>query len=355
MKNIQKTGLLTLALGAGLGLTTTVTNAQAAPAPQIYLNNQVLRTEVSPINQNGRVLVPMRDIFENLGATVNYYPLNQSIVATKGSTVIKMALGSSKAMVNNLPVSLDQPARAYYGRTLVPLRFVSEAMGANVNYNANTRVVMINGQGTMSGGNAQVAGVRQISIPADTVVPVSLDQALSSETARVGETFTASVVSDRPGDSEFPSGTRIEGKVTQVQRKDGGEPGVLELGFTGATLPDGSHVNLNGALISMDNDSVKTTNGRVVAVGQRDKNDTLKVIGIGAAGGYAIGRLLKKNGTVAALLGAAGGYLYDKSKGSKAGEAKLAAGSKFGVRLKNGISYRDTTGYASERANYVKL
>ena len=354
--NIQTTGILTLALGAGLGMA-----AQAqAPAPQIYLNNQVLQTEVSPVQQNGRVLVPMRNIFENLGATVNYNDLNQSITATKGDTVVRMAMGSRNATVNGLPYKLDVPAKAYYGRTLVPLRFVSEAMGAKVNYNANTRVVMIAGKGysggnDMSGGNSQVAGVRQISIPAESVIPVTLDQELSSANAYVGQTFSASVVSDRPGDSEFPQGTKILGRVSQVQKKTGGEPGVLELQFTGARLPNNSQVNLNGSLISMDNDSVKTVGGRVVAQGGKGKNDSLKVLGVGAGAGFVIGKLLKKNSAVTALLGAAGGYLYNKSKGDKGAEARLAAGSKFGVRLNNGVSYRDTTGYASERANYVRL
>ncbi len=349
-QNIKTTGLLTLALGAGMGMA-----AQAqAPAPQIYLNNQILRTEVSPINQNGRVLVPMRDIFEELGATVNYNSLNQSITATKEGTVVRMALGSRKATVNNVGVMLDVPAKAYYGRTLVPLRFVSEAMGANVKYNAPTRVVMITGQG-YAGGNSQVAGTRQISVPANSVIPVTLDQAISSETAYVGQTFSATVVSDRTGDSEFPQGTKITGRVSQVQKQQGSEPGVLALEFTGARLPDNSNVRFNGSLISLDNDSVKTVGGRVVAQGERDKNDSLKVIGIGAGAGFVIGRLLKKNSTVTALLGAAGGYLYDKSKGDKAAEARLAAGSKFGVRLSNGVSYRDTTGYASERSNYVRL
>ena len=133
--------------------------AQAqVPAPQIYLNNQVLRTEVSPVQQNGRVLVPMRTIFEELGATVNYNSLNQSIIAVKDGTTVRMALGSRNATVNNVPVTLDVPAKAYYGRTLVPLRFVSEAMGADVKYNAPTRVVMITGQGYGSGSNSQVAG-----------------------------------------------------------------------------------------------------------------------------------------------------------------------------------------------------
>ncbi len=349
-QNIKTTGLLTLALGAGLGVA-----AQAqAPAPQIYLNNQILRTEVSPINQNGRVLVPMRDIFEELGATVNYNSLSRSIVATKGDTVVRMALGSRNATVNNVGVMLDVPAKAYYGRTLVPLRFVSEAMGAEVKYNAPTRVVMINGRG-FTGGNSQVAGTRQISIPADSVIPVTLDQDISSATAYVGQTFTATVNSDRVGDSEFPAGTKIEGRVSAVSKQVGSEPGILELSFTGAKLPDNSRVGLNGALISMDNDSVKTVNGRVIAQGDRDKNDSLKVIGIGAGAGFVIGRLLKKNSTVTALLGAAGGYLYDRSKGDKAAEARLAAGSKFGVRLRNGVSYRDTTGYYDQRSGYVRL
>ncbi len=352
-QNIKATGLLTLALGAGLGL-----SAQAqAPAPQIYLNNQLLETEVSPVQQNGRVLVPMRSIFEDLGATVNYNDLNQSITATKGDTVIRMALGSRNATVNSLPYKLDVPAKAYYGRTLVPLRFVSEAMGAKVNYNANTRVVLIAGKGYNggNGGNSQVAGTRQISIPSNSVIPVTLDQELSSANAYVGQTFSATVVSQNAGDSEFPQGTQILGRVSQVQKKSGKEPGVLELQFTGARLPDNSQVRLSGSLISMDNDSVKTVGGRVVAQGGKGKNDTLKVVGIGTGAGFVIGKLLKKNSTVTALLGAAGGYLYDRSKGDKAAEAKLAAGSKFGVRLNSGVSYRDTTGYASERANYVRL
>ena len=350
-QNIKTTGLLTLALGAGLGL-----SAQAqAPAPQIYLNNQLLQSDVSPVQQSGRVLVPMRNIFENLGAKVNYNDLNQSITATKDGTVVRMALGSSNATVNGLPYKLDVPAKAYYGRTLVPLRFVSEAMGAKVNYNSNTRTVLISGKGYSGGGNSQVAGVRQISIPAESVIAVTLDQPISSENAYVGQTFTASVDSQRNGDSEFPQGTKILGRVSQVQQKKGSEPGVLELQFTGARLPDNSQVNLNGSLISLDNDSVKTVGGRVVAQGGKAKNNSLKVVGIGAGAGFVIGKLLKKNSTVTALLGAAGGYLFNKSKGDKGAEARLAAGSKFGVRLNSGVSYRDTTGYASERANYVRL
>jgi len=152
--NVVKSGVLSLALGAGLA-----TAASAQLAPQIYLNGQPLRTSVAPVQQNGRTLVPMRDIFEALGAQVDYNSLNQTIVAQQGNTSVRMALGSREAMVNNARIMLDVPAQAYYGRTLVPLRFVSEAMGANVDYNPVQNIVAINGT-DLTGGSRYAGGGR---------------------------------------------------------------------------------------------------------------------------------------------------------------------------------------------------
>lgn len=342
MKTNLKTNLAILALGAGLG-----TVAQAAPAPDIYVNGQRLAT--AAVQQEGRVLVPLRDIFEQLGATVNYNALNRSIVAQKGSTTVRMALDTRRALVNNVPVTLDVAARAYNGRTLVPLRFVSEALGAQVNYNAAQRMVSIGGSGS------QVGGFRQITVPTNVVVPVTLDQELSSATATRGQQFTASVSTQQPGDSEFPAGTRVEGVVTGVQRKEGNNPGVLELDFRAAILPGGQRVPLSGSLISLDNDSVTQTGGRLVARGER-KNDALKVIGIGAGAGYLIGRLLDQNGLISALIGAAGGYLYDQSRDkNRAAEARLETGTRLGVRLDGPVTYRDTTGYYDLRSQSVRM
>jgi hypothetical protein len=352
-KNILKTGALTLALGGGLS-----SIATAQPAPQVYLNGSPLRLETAPIQQKGRTLVPMRDIFEALGATVSYNSLSQAIAAQKGTTIVRMALGTSNASVNNIPIKLDAPAQTYYGRTMVPLRFVSEALGADVSFNAGTRIVSINASGVPAGGNGgtQVGGIRQISIPAQAVVPVTLDQELSSATAVRGQSFTATVSSTRPGDSEFPAGTRVEGTVSGVTKRSGDNPGVLDLRFNTAILPDGSRVRISGDPISLDNDSVVNTDGRVVATGKAQKGNSLKVIGIGAAGGFVIGRVLKKDGALPAILGAAGGFLYDRLAGkNKAADARVAAGTKMGVRLRSAVTYRDTTDYYNERSNYVKL
>jgi hypothetical protein len=350
-KTAVKSGALTVALGAAFA-----SAASAQPAPQVYLNGAPLRTEIAPIQQNGRTLVPMRDIFESLGATVNYNSLNRSIAAQKGTTVVRLAMGTRNATVNNVPVWLEVAPQTYYGRTLVPLRFVSEALGANVAFNPGTRIVSINASGAMAGGGTQVAGIRQISIPAQSVIPVTLDEDISSATAVRGQRFTATVVSERLGDSEFPAGTKIHGVVTEATRKSGNNPGTLDLSFRDAILPNGTRVALAGQLIALDDESVVNTNGRIVATGEARRGNSLKVIGIGAGAGFVIGRLLKKDGALPAVLGAAGGFLYDRLKNKNdVSDARVAAGTKLGVRLNRGVTYRDANGYYDQRAGFVQM
>jgi len=354
MKNKNlKLEILTLAVATGL-----VGIAQARPA-EVYLNGQPLHTSVAPVNQNGRLLVPLRDIFEGLGANVNYSDFTHSISANRGNTNVQMTLGSRLAQVNGQRVTLDVPAKTYGGRTMVPLRFVSEAMGASVNYNPARYLVSINSNGAYAanpGSGTQVGGFRQISIPANTVVPVTLDQTLSSADASVGQTFTATVASSQPGDSEFPAGTHIRGVVTEVVRKSGSNPGVLDLRFRSATLPDGSTVPLQGQLTSLDSSSVTDDNGRIVAKASKGKSDTLKVVGIGAAAGFVLGRVLKKDGALPTILGALGGLIYDKTKNKdKAAEARVESGTRLGVRLDSPVTYRDTTGYYQQRSNFIRL
>lgn len=350
-KTLLKTGILTLAVGASFGGA-----AQAQPAAQVYLNGSPLRLQVAPMQQNGRTLVPMRDIFEALGATVNYNSLTQAIAAQKGSTIVRLALNSRNAAVNNVPVTLDTEARTYYGSTFVPLRFVSEALGANVSFNPSNRIVSINAQGvTNNSGGTQVAGMRQISIPAQSVVPVTLDQDISSATATRGQNISATVVSTQAGDSEFPAGTKLRGIITEATPRTGSSPGVLDIRFRSAVLPDGSVVQLVGNPIALDNNSVTTEGGRFIAKPGKRGNNTAKVVGIGAGAGFLIGRLLKKDGALPAIIGAGAGFLFDRKNKNKMADARLTAGTKLGVRLNGAVSYNDTTGYAAERSNYVKL
>ncbi len=348
MKTTKKTqwaALTAITVAGGIG-------QQAADAATVQLNGQPLQTSVAPMIYRGRTLVPMRDIFEALGAKVQWDAYTQGITATRATTTVKMQMGRAQASLNGQPIRLDQAPLVVNGRTLVPLRFVSEAMGAQVGWDNRLQLVSISTNGTMpSGGGTAVAGVRTINVPAGVVVPVTLDQEISSATARVGDVFTSTVKSDRLGDSEFPGGSKIEGVVTEVVKKVGNEPGVLDLQFRSITLPDNTRLPIRGQLIAMDGDGVTNTNGRIVAPAAKGGSNKLKVIGIGAGAGYLIGKvLLKKDGILSAVLGAAGGYLYDASKNKKkAADARVAAGSVLGVRLNQAVAYRDTTGYATNR------
>lgn len=111
---------------------------------RVLLNGTPLNFgEVPPIEVNGRVLVPLRGVFEALGATVNYDPVAHTITANQGDTLIRLQLDSTEATVNGQSRPLDVPAQARFGRTLVPLRFVSEALGAQVSWNAAQRTVSL--------------------------------------------------------------------------------------------------------------------------------------------------------------------------------------------------------------------
>jgi len=96
-----------------------------------------------PVIVNERVLVPLRGIFESLGATVNWESSTQPVTAIKGSTTISLTVGSTVAYKNGVPIILDVPAQIVNERTMVPVRFVSEALGCQVDWIDSKRTVSI--------------------------------------------------------------------------------------------------------------------------------------------------------------------------------------------------------------------
>jgi trimeric autotransporter adhesin len=123
----------------------------AAPARadvgQIVINGTQQHYDQAPIERVGRVFVPLRGVFEALGASVVY--ANGVINATgSDGTTIQLTIGSHNAVVNNAPVSMDVAPFIIGARTLVPLRFVSQALGAYVEYDNNTQVVTVTSRGS---------------------------------------------------------------------------------------------------------------------------------------------------------------------------------------------------------------
>ncbi len=115
----------------------------------VIVNGRAMNFDQPPVMRAGRVFVPMRAIFERLGATVVY--ANGVINATGNGRRVHLAIGSTQASVNGNGLAMDVAPFTIAGRTEVPLRFVAQALGAGVQWDANTSTVYINAGG---GGNA---------------------------------------------------------------------------------------------------------------------------------------------------------------------------------------------------------
>jgi hypothetical protein len=132
-----------LALAAALIATVAfaATAPAAAQAVTVNVDGQPLMLNPGPIEQAGRVFVPLRGIFERLGASVVYQA--GTINATKGQTTVSLRIGSTQATVNGETQNLDVAAFIVGSTTYVPLRFVAQSLGAHVGYDNSTRVVAI--------------------------------------------------------------------------------------------------------------------------------------------------------------------------------------------------------------------
>ncbi len=110
----------------------------------VKVNGEELVFDTKPIIENGRTLVPFRAIFEALGATVNWNNDVQQVTAQKGDTHVSLIIGDKNMLLNyKMLVALDVAPKIVDSRTLVPLRAISEALDAQVDWNNDLRLVTI--------------------------------------------------------------------------------------------------------------------------------------------------------------------------------------------------------------------
>lgn len=183
----------------------------------VMIDGQTIALDQPAIMSQGRVLVPLRGVFEKLGATVNYDATQQRVTASRGATLITLFMNSTRTLVNGTPGTLDAPPLMLGSRVLVPLRFVSEALGANVKWQAYNQTVSIlsgtggadlpyaptqqpnyNAQYQQPYYNSQNNGPFQLNLigPAPaSAVPATFDV---SGTTQPNATVRISVISDMP-------------------------------------------------------------------------------------------------------------------------------------------------------------
>lgn len=117
--------------------------AQAANTVFVEIDGQKQVFDQPPVIVNNRTLVPLRGIFESLHADVQWDQANMTVTATKGNTSISLQIGSKQASKNGQLLELDVEAQLVNNRTMVPARFVSEALGAIVKWDGEKHTVRI--------------------------------------------------------------------------------------------------------------------------------------------------------------------------------------------------------------------
>ncbi|OPJ56307.1 N-acetylmuramoyl-L-alanine amidase family protein [Alkalithermobacter paradoxus] len=113
---------------------------------QIRLNGVELRNDVPPVILNNRTLVPVRIVSESLGAKVEWNSITRTVTITRDDKIIILTIDNSRAQVNGKSITLPDnvPAKLVNGRTMVPVRFVSDELGLDVGWNDVSRTVILN-------------------------------------------------------------------------------------------------------------------------------------------------------------------------------------------------------------------
>ena len=109
----------------------------------MVLNDSILSFDQPPVIEEGRTLVPMRFLFEQMGANVEWNEETKSARATLNNKAVTFAIDDNEAEVDSQPVTMDVPARLINGKTMVPLRFFSEKLGYTVTWDEETRTAVV--------------------------------------------------------------------------------------------------------------------------------------------------------------------------------------------------------------------
>jgi hypothetical protein len=190
--------------------------------------------------------------------------------------------------------------------------------------------------------------IKYYQVRANETFHVRLGQTLNSGKARVGDTFTTTVIDpvySTNGIELVPAGTIISGRVTAVEkaRKDG-NPGTLSVVFYNLKLPNNRAAAMSGSLTDLNSENTSSDN-EGTASAKKSSHRNVKFIGGGAGGGALIGAIAGggKGAAIGAGIGAGVGFIAKKLK--KGDEAKVEQGTEFGVILNRAISlpaYRPT-------------
>jgi iron complex transport system substrate-binding protein len=143
MKNrLFKLFIITLALFVGLG-SFPFAQVEAASTIKVLKDGKAITFNTNPKIMNGTTMVPYREIAESLGASVKWDANTKTVTVTKSGKVINLQIKNKYAKIQNQYIYIGVAPVIENGRTLIPLRFLSEAFGLWVSWNGSTKTITI--------------------------------------------------------------------------------------------------------------------------------------------------------------------------------------------------------------------
>jgi cytochrome c2 len=109
----------------------------------VMMNGRMMHFDTPPMMMGGRVMVPMRGVFEHMGARVKWDDRTRTVTGTRSGREVELTVGKPEAVVDGRRVRLETPPQMYQSRVYVPLRFISESLGADVSWDQGAHQVQI--------------------------------------------------------------------------------------------------------------------------------------------------------------------------------------------------------------------
>ncbi len=160
MKALNKKLIIGTVLMCSMMSASAVTPAVAAnyTTPSIVIDSRTISSDTDPFIIDGTTLVPLRVISENLGASVDWDATTRTVTVTKGNTTIQLTVDEYLARINGEAVTISMSPRIINNRTMVPLRFIGETFDCQVGWDGETKTVTIttNGEAAPPFEQAQV-------------------------------------------------------------------------------------------------------------------------------------------------------------------------------------------------------
>ncbi|MEI3162510.1 MAG: copper amine oxidase N-terminal domain-containing protein [Lachnospirales bacterium] len=133
----------TLATLMAMSALTTGALADEYTKANLTIEGKAVVTDQSPVIVSGRTMVPVRVVAESLGTTVDWNAETKTVSFENEGLKASMVIGDKKLLVSGSTVEIDVPATIINNRTMVPVRFLSETFGYNVEWDAETKTVNV--------------------------------------------------------------------------------------------------------------------------------------------------------------------------------------------------------------------